>query len=145
MKKRIATIHLIAGRIAFLMIFTFFGSTLLVELFGDHQAITQVKTIILYTMGLLVFMMALTGITGAKMAPNVKGGVIGRKKKRMPFIAMNGVFILVPSAIYLQHLASQGQFGSVFYAVQVLELLAGATNLTLMGLNIKDGMRMKRK
>ncbi|MDN3682968.1 hypothetical protein QWZ04_21935 [Vibrio tapetis subsp. quintayensis] len=145
MNIRIANVHRIAAMTAFFMIFSFFSSSLLVELFGDHHAILTVKTSIMYAMGLLIFVMALTGITGTKLAPNARGGVIGRKKKRMPLIAMNGLLILVPSAIYLQHLASQGQFGTVFYSVQALELVAGSINLVLMGLNIKDGLKMKKR
>lgn len=145
MNIRIAKVHRIAAMTAFLMILSFFSSSLLVELFGDFQAILTVKTSIMYAMGWLVFLMAVTGITGAKLAPNARGGVVGRKKKRMPFIAMNGLLILVPSAIYLQHLASQGQFGAVFYSVQALELLAGGINLVLLGLNIKDGLKMKKR
>lgn len=33
-------------------------------------------------------------------------------------------------------------FDSRFYLVQGLELLTGALNLTLMGLNIRDGLRL---
>ena len=35
-----------------------------------------------------------------------------------------------------------GSFDTTFYVVQVVELIAGATNLTLMGLNVRDGLRM---
>ena len=59
----------------------------------------------------------------------------------MTIIGPNGLFVLLPSAIYLNTLATQGTFGPTFYAVQTLELLAGAVNLTLMGLNIRDGLR----
>jgi len=38
--------------------------------------------------------------------------------------------------------AAAGTFDATFYLVQGLELLAGATNLGLMGLNIRDGLRM---
>ena len=60
----------------------------------------------------------------------------------MPFIAANGVLILIPCALYLAALASRGEFGGGFYAVQALELAAGAVNLTLMSLNIRDGVRL---
>jgi hypothetical protein len=60
----------------------------------------------------------------------------------MPIIAANGIFILIPAALYLATLASRGEFGTVFYAVQAIELLAGAVNLTLMALNIRDGFRL---
>jgi len=60
----------------------------------------------------------------------------------MPFIAANGLLVLVPCAIFLNRLASAGTFDATFYFVQALELLAGATNLTLMGMNLRDGLRL---
>lgn len=144
MKTSIRYIHRITAIVAFLMILTFFTSTLLVELFSDQQTILLVKTYISYAIWVLIPIMALAGITGAKLAPNVKSGPIGNKKKRMPFIAMNGLFVLVPAAIYLQHLAEMGQFDVTFYSIQSVELLAGLINLTLMSLNIRDGFKMKK-
>lgn len=64
------------------------------------------------------------------------------KKKRMPFIAVNGLFVLVPSAIFLNRWAALGAFDTMFYLVQSVELVAGAANLTLMGLNIRDGLKI---
>jgi hypothetical protein len=60
----------------------------------------------------------------------------------MPFIAGNGLLILIPAALFLDRLASRGEFGALFYAVQTLELIAGAVNLTLMSLNARDGLRL---
>jgi hypothetical protein len=57
-------------------------------------------------------------------------------------IGPNGVLVLIPCAFYLANLAAKGQFTTTFYAVQVIELLAGLVNLTLMGLNIRDGLRL---
>jgi len=39
-------------------------------------------------------------------------------------------------------LAAAGEFNTAFYAVQALELVAGAANLTLMGMNIRDGLTL---
>lgn len=144
MKKRISYLHRISAVIAFLMILSFFTSTLVVELMADPASILQVKTYIANGIWFLIPLMAAVGITGHKMAPNVKKGPIGSKKKRMPFIALNGLLILVPAALYLQHLASAGQFGTLFYAIQGLELVAGGVNLTLISLNIRDGLRITR-
>jgi hypothetical protein len=52
------------------------------------------------------------------------------------------VLILVPCAIFLNRWTAAGAFDTTFYLVQGLEFLAGATNLGLMGLNIRDGLRM---
>ena len=35
-----------------------------------------------------------------------------------------------------------GEFDTAFYAVQALELAAGATNIMLLGLNMRDGLKM---
>ena len=64
------------------------------------------------------------------------------KKKRMPLIALNALFILLPSAFFLASKAAAGSFDSWFYGIQVLELVAGAANITMLGLNIRDGLRM---
>jgi hypothetical protein len=69
--------------------------------------------------------------------------LIGAKFKRMPFIAANGILILIPSALFLAFKARAAEFDTVFYAVQALELVAGATNITLLGLNMRDGLKMK--
>ena len=63
----------------------------------------------------------------------------------MPFIAANGLLILLPAAIFLDHWATAGTFDTKFYIVQGVELAAGAINLTLMGLNMRDGLRMTSK
>ena len=40
--------------------------------------------------------------------------------------------------------AAAGQFDSVFYIVQSIELIAGAANLTLLGLSMKDGFPIRK-
>jgi hypothetical protein len=136
--------HLIAGLLATLMIATFFLSTVLVELFGSHEAVATVKRlIVLPGLFILVPAIAATGGSGFYLSKSRQGRLVEAKKKRMPVIAANGLLVLIPCAIYLNHWAAIGQFDTAFYAVQALELLAGAANLTLMGLNIRDGMEMR--
>jgi hypothetical protein len=60
----------------------------------------------------------------------------------MSIIAGNGLLILVPSAFYLASKAAAGDFDAWFYGVQALELAAGATNIALMALNVRDGLRL---
>ncbi len=62
------------------------------------------------------------------------------KRKRMPFIAANGLLVLVPCAIVLNRWASAGSFDTSFYVVQIIELIAGPINLTLMSRNVRDGV-----
>ncbi|KCZ85429.1 hypothetical protein HAD_07090 [Hyphomonas adhaerens MHS-3] len=138
-------IHPIAGFVGFLTILCFWMSTLVVELFGNAAAILAVKTGILWGMIVLVPSLAITGATGFRLAGPVRTGLVRAKQRRMPVIAANGLLILVPCAFVLQRLAAESQFTPMFYALQALELLAGAVNLTLIGLNIRDGLRMTRR
>jgi hypothetical protein len=136
-------VHLIAGVIATLTIASFFTATILVELFGSREAIATVKSLIVMP-GLLILIPAIaaTGGTGFALSKSRKGRLVENKKKRMPLIGANGVFILVPAAILLNGWASAGSFGTKFYIIQIIEIIAGATNFVMMGLNIRDGLKL---
>lgn len=139
-------IHLIAGMVATLTIATFFTATVIAELFGTQQQIVLVKNLIV-TPGLFILIpaIALTGMTGFKLSQTRQGKLIATKQFRMMFIAANGLMILLPAALHLQHLAGLGAFNTLFYLIQGVELLAGAVNLVLMSLNIRDGLRFSGK
>lgn len=76
------------------------------------------------------------------MGKSRHGRLVDTKKRRMPFIAANGLLVLVPCAIFLNRWAAAGSFDTTFYVVQAIELLAGPINLVLMALNVRDGLRM---
>lgn len=63
----------------------------------------------------------------------------------MPFIGANGLLVLVPSAIYLAAKATVGDFDTLFYVVQAIELKSGTVNITLIGLNIRDSIQLGRR
>lgn len=139
-------IHLIAAFTATLCIATFFTSTLLVELFGTHETIAVVKNLIVMPgLFILIPAMAITGATGFTLSKVKSGKIVKKKLKRMPFIAANGLLVLLPAAIMLNLWAASGLFDSRFYIVQGIELMAGAVNLTLMSLNIRDGFKVSGK
>jgi len=135
-------IHAVAGGIGFLMILLFWTSTVFTELFASHATIAAVKGLVLKGMIILIPAMAIAGASGMSLGRRRKDALSRAKKKRMPIIAMNGLLILVPAAWFLAGKASAGEFDSLFYTVQVVELIAGAANLTMMGLNIRDGLKM---
>ncbi len=135
-------IHAIAGIIGFLTIALFWTSTLYSELFTDYTTIAAIKAAILNGMFVLVPAMAIVGASGMSLGGKRQDRLSLAKKKRMPFIAANGLLILVPAAFYLEFKAASGAFDTSFYAVQFLELLAGFTNLAMMGLNIRDGLTL---
>jgi len=135
-------IHPIAGAVAMLTIATFWLSTALSELFASQATVVAVKTAIPWGFLLLVPALAATGGSGFALAKGQRSGLVGTKQKRMPFIAANGVLVLIPVALFLAAKARAGAFDATFYTVQVLELVAGAVNLTLLGLNMRDGLAL---
>ena len=141
----VGKIHLVAALFSFTLISAFWMSTVVSELFLAPAAVAVVKQAILWGMMLLVPAMIAVGGTGFRLGGKSTAPVIARKRRRMPVIALNGLLVLVPSTFFLATRAGAGQFDRVFYLVQGIELVAGATNLALMGLNIRDGFAMTRK
>ena len=136
-------VHPIAGALAIVTIATFWLSTAFSELFGSQALVVAVKTAIPWGFLILVPALAGAGGTGFKLARGRRAGLVGAKAKRMPLIAANGTLVLIPCAFFLAYKAQAGAFDTGFYLVQGLELLAGAANFTLLGLNMRDGLRMK--
>lgn len=140
-------IHPIAGLIAILTIAIFWLSTAISELLLSETAVAAVKTAIPWGFLVLIPALAATGGTGFALARRQRAAAAGpgikRKIRRMPVIAANGVLILIPAALFLAFKAKAGEFDTVFYAVQALELVAGAANITLLGLNMRDGLSLK--
>jgi len=133
-------IHAAAGTLALVTIATFWSSTILTELLGSHAQIAMLKTGILWGMLVLIPAMATAGATGAALGKKWRLPQVAAKSGRMKVIAANGLLILLPSAVFLAWRANSGQFDAVFYAVQLVELIAGATNITLLIRNLKAGL-----
>jgi len=134
-------VHAIAGTTAMLSIATFWASTLVSELFMDQASVIIVKhSIAVYGLVVLAALMASTGGTGHRLARDRTGQLLVQKKKRMPIIARNGLLVMIPSAIFLNLKASAGEFDWQFYTIQGVELMVGLVQLTLMGMNFRDGL-----
>lgn len=125
-----------------LCIGSFWLSTLVSELFLSQEAIVLVKHSILQAMWIMIPAMAATGGSGFALSKERKGNLLGSKKKRMQFIAANGLLVLLPCAFYLHGKAAAGEMDTVFYALQIVELVAGATNFSLMAMNFRDGLKL---
>ena len=131
--------HRIAGILALLCIATFFLLTILIELFGSHATVAQLKSLIV-TRGLdpdpgrgRCWRQRHVAVEVAQGSP---GGCQeeAHAVHRGQWSAGAGAL-----AIVLDRWAAVGSFDTSFYLVQAIELVAGAANLTLMGLNVRDG------
>lgn len=135
-------LHGIFGAVALLCIATFWLSTVVSELFLDQAGVTAVKNAVLTGMWLLIPSMAATGGIGFSLAKGHGGRLVNVKGQRMKIVAANGLLVLLPSAFVLTSWANAGRFDGVFYALQGVELLAGAVNFTLLVLNMRDGLKL---
>ena len=138
-------IHPIAGTLALLTIVSFWLSTALSELFGSEALVVTVKSMIPWGFLILIPALMAAGGTGFQLGKAWRNPLVAVKRKRMPIIAGNGIVILIPSALYLSSKAQAGSFDAGFYIVQAIELIAGAVNVTLLGLNMRDGLKLTRK
>jgi len=140
----IRIVHPIAGGLALAMITGFWTASVGVELFGGPAAIAAVKGAIRCGLLVLVPAMAIVGLSGMRLGRGHRGPLVAAKRRRMPVIAANGILVLVPSALFLAARAQAGALDGVFYAVQALELVAGGVNIALLGLSLRDGLRLSR-
>jgi hypothetical protein len=141
----LARIHPISGLIAFMTILTFSVSTVASEMLGSREMITQIKETIPWGFLVLVPALGATALSGIRVAGRSLNPQIANKRRRMPIIAANGLLVLMPAAFYLARLALLGDFGAWFYGVQAIELVAGSINLSLMSLNIRDGLHLTQR
>ncbi len=135
-------LHALAGAAGFLIILTFWTATVVSEIFGTAAQIAAVKGAILWGLLALIPALAAAGAGGMAIGRRRQDAPARAKRRRMPVIALNGLLVLVPSAFFLAARAEAGIFDAWFYAVQALELTAGAVNLTLIALNVRDGLHM---
>jgi len=110
---------------------------------ASQAVIVAVKTAIRWGFILLIPALGRAGGSGFALAKGRRAGLIGAKLKRTPLIVANGVLVLISSALFLASKARAAEFDAGFYGVQALELVAGATNITMLGLNMRDGLKMK--
>jgi hypothetical protein len=141
-RNLIRALHAAAGSIALLAILSFQTATLTSEVLGDASLITSVKSAIATGLFVLVPALAATGGSGFALTGPRPKGLAAKKLGRMKIVAANGLLVLVPAALFLAWKAGHGAFDLAFWTVQAAEIAAGLVNLVLLGLNMRDGLRM---
>ncbi|MDR1969093.1 MAG: hypothetical protein LBQ32_10465 [Burkholderiaceae bacterium] len=136
-------LHALAATVALLTVLTFLTATVVAELFFDTPAVAAVKHAIVLGLWLLIPALALTAGTGLALGRRRTGRLLDAKRRRMPFIALNGVLGLLPAALFLHYKAQAGAFDTAFYLVQGLELVLGAIQAGLLTRNYLAGIRLR--
>jgi len=135
-------LHAAAASIALLCITAFWIATCVSELLLSPADVVEVKRGVVRAMWVLIPALATTGMTGFFLGRGNPSPLVSRKQRRMAFIALNGLCVLLPSALFLYDRAATGRFDLPFRIVQSIELAAGAANILLMSLNLRDGLKL---
>lgn len=144
-RNLVRRIHLCASLGATAVVVAFLVASVMAETSGDTEQIAVVKASIVRALGVLIPLLATAGLSGRWLATGWRSPVVARKQRRMAAAAAIGVLVLVPCALALDQLAADRRLGVAFGVVQAVELIAGAANLTLLSLNFRDGMAMRRR
>ncbi|WP_369586657.1 hypothetical protein [Kingella oralis] len=126
--RNLFTIHAVACAAGLLFIATFWSNSLISELFYGHEQVRMVKQAIVYALMVFVPIMAVGGITNKKLQ---------LPRSLMPKIALNGLLVLLPCAVWLNWMAQNNRFDALFYSIQAVELVAGAANLTMIAWHLR--------
>lgn len=141
-----ARLHAAAGAVAMLTILGLQTMITLGETSGYPAEIAALRSRVLAVVCLLLVpAMIAAGASGARLGRDWRGPLIAAKRRRMMVIAALGLLVLLPLAIGLWGLASRGMIDGRFVLLQRIETLAGLVNLLLLGLNLRDGMRLRRR
>lgn len=138
-------IHFSTGAIALVLIAIFWLSTIISELFGTIDQVIWVKLAIPYGLLILIPAIITTGASGISLGKNQGTQLLWNKKQRIKIVALIGILILFPSVIFLRVKASRAEFDNAFYIIQIVELVAGAINFSLILLNLYSGLALVSK
>ena len=136
----ILKIHVIAALVATCTILAFLTLAIGAELVPHHLA--AIRKGIAWGLLILVPALVATGATGYQLARNHRGRLVSDKLQRMQLIAINGVVVLLPGALWLAYRADAGMTEGMFRVVQLIEIAAAATNFCLLLHNLRDGLRL---
>lgn len=141
-----ARLHAAAGAVAMLTILGLQTMITLGETSGYPAEIAALRSRVLAVVCLLLVpAMIAAGASGARLGRGWRGPLIAAKRRRMMVIATLGLLVLLPLAVGLWGLAARGMIDGRFVLLQRIETLAGLVNLLLLGLNLRDGMRLRRR
>lgn len=143
-RKTVVKAHLIATIVAVMTITTFFLLSLIAEIKGDETFIKSVKAFILYALPVMILAMPTLKITGDKLAGKSQSPLILAKVKRMKFVVINGVGLIL-LAIFLYYRSHYHIIDNTFLVAQIAEFGIGLVNLSLIIINARSGLQFSGK
>ncbi len=141
----LSKLHAAAGTLALMTILGLQALVALGEVSGYPADLHATRVRALWVMALVLIPALITaGASGARLGRGWRSPAVAVKLARMKVIAVLGLLVLVPLAIGLWFLAAQGWIDGRYHLLTRIETLAALTNVLLLGLNLRDGLRMRR-
>lgn len=137
-------IHATASGIALITMMMFWTASVWAEAFATFHSVVFIRHSIVQGMLVLIPSLIIMNASGFALRRKRPAALLSKKITRAKVITINGALVLLPSALVLNYLASNGTFGALFYSLQALELFAGVINITLLGMNIREGLALRR-
>jgi hypothetical protein len=134
--------HAMFASLLLAIIFLFFTASLVTQYWYAKDYIPAVKSLILQGMFWLIPMLVITGLLGLSLAQYRQASLIESKKKRMLWILLICIAVLLPAAYTLNSMAQEGEFNLWYSAIQFIEYIFDLIVLTLLVLNFRDGVRL---
>ena len=143
--KNMHKVHKVAGIFVLLTLVTFFLSTIIIESLGDHEQIKWLKLLIMiFALGLIAPFTIIIGKTGKKVSKGHDPKMLKKKSKLFKTMQRIGPFVLAPTGIALYFMARSDSFNTVFYTIQLIELIAQLTSIVLIIIAINTGIQLRK-
>jgi nucleoside-diphosphate-sugar epimerase len=125
-------VHVGAGLLAILLLVGFWTSSAAAVVIRDLALVRTVKHTISAALWILIPSLAATALSGEVLARRRGAPLVRAKRLRARAAMLNGLLVLLPTVLSLEKIVDTHGLVLQFFALQVLELLAGAANLTLL-------------
>ncbi|MGY6562243.1 MAG: hypothetical protein ACXITV_09055 [Luteibaculaceae bacterium] len=143
-RQTLIALHAGAATVALITILLFFSLSFWSEVWGGHEETRLIKTVIFFSLPILLITMPLIGLTGSKLSNGFSNEILEKKKRRMKWITIQGL-ILVSLASLLYYKTRLNEFDTVFSLLQIGELILGFSNIILLSLNMRAGFELRSR
>lgn len=136
-------IHAFAGVLGLVCVTTFVGATAYGHLLGTEADLVAVKDFIFKAIFVQILALLGAGASGVSLLGKRSEPLADKKQKRGPIGFMTTLLLLTPCAWFLSSRADAGQFDTLFYVAQMVELGGNAVCFAMISLNIRDGLALR--
>lgn len=135
-------LHAMFGTIALTLVSASLVASMVTEFWYSQEVISEVKALTLQGMLLLVFILSITAIFGLVLSKKRQGNIVEAKKKRMIWILLIAILVLLPIAYLLSLHAETEKLDWLYFLPQGIEYIFDVIILILLGLNFMDGNKL---